>query len=1150
MLGERSSRRRNLRPRGCAPRGVPVASHRLNHRAAHPDPRPFIRTPWTGSRRPHAACRRLAWPTLVAALAGGTLPALDAHAQAAPGPAAPALPPAPPPVPPSAAPASQDVRAVDPADLTGRDFAGLRLAIDTQIGPISFSARRAAAWTEDAPLVGFSGATLGEPVQRLLLRGDVSVTLGIATFSAARAVVWAERLGPSTAPGAAPGDSLYQVAVYFDRVGNPSAEAGTGQAGDRLLVTAVVDGPLTLLADALAPGRSDEPLVLEGERRLARFLADVALPGEPLGEEAPLPREPAERFTRGLLTPGESQPFEPGSPLADADRPRPRGSAMERALAEREARGASGGAEGPLLGPRGVVTVSAGDIAYAPGPEESALIVTGGAVVQYSSLAGGGRSLELTAERAVVFLRGGAAPGASRFGAEDVLGIYLEGNVVGTDGQFTLRGPQIYYDVKGNQAVAVDAVFWTYDRRIGLPLYVRAKSLRQVAANQVVGKDVRVSASSFFSPTLSIAAREMTITRERPAGEIARTILAARDVTPRLAGLPFFYWPSFAGDSERFVLRDVRLQNSSSSGFGVRTRLDAFGLLGQRPPEGLDAELLLDGWTKRGLGLGLDASWQRESFDGSFFTYIVPQDNGVDTLTNGTDQDRDGDFRGIVTAENRLRLSESWSLFTEGAYISDPTMVDAYFEPLAETRREFITAADLRYRDDSSAFSFTARNNFNDFVANEWLLQSLGYNVNKLPEALYARPGDDLLAGVAPGLLTWTHEYRVSRMALNFDEIRADERGFRDVDEAQDAFGIRPDRRIADRLRSQGFQEGEVLRFDTRQEFTLDLSQGPVQVTPFAIGRFTGYDENFDRFAAAAGQAEEDSNLRFWGGGGVRVGTSLSRVHRDAQSRALDIDGVRHVVEPSVTVWAAGTTRDQASLPLYDEEVESIAEGGAVRAGVSQTLQTRRGGPGRARTVDFLKLNADVVYSTNQTDRESPIGRWFEYRPEQSNFGEYAVADATWQATDAVALTANVVYDIDLGQPAREIFGARVQHSRDFSTFAEMRYLNVRDATYVVAGADLRLTAKYLLRTSGTYDTNRGEVQSVDAELTREFPDFTFGLQIGYDDITDEFNVGVRVRPFGRDFRESELRRLDQSGDEGALLRESSPRAGYFTPAS
>ena len=109
--------------------------------------------------------------------------------------------------------------AVDPLDLTGRTFGGLRLPLGPVAGVVEFAASHAWVWVEQDG---------GVTTQRLLLEDGVVVTLGSTRLEAKRAVVWIERLGGE--PGAA---STHQVFVYFDGVGSLAADAGTSLRASR-----------------------------------------------------------------------------------------------------------------------------------------------------------------------------------------------------------------------------------------------------------------------------------------------------------------------------------------------------------------------------------------------------------------------------------------------------------------------------------------------------------------------------------------------------------------------------------------------------------------------------------------------------------------------------------------------------------------------------------------------------------------------------------------------------------------------------------------------------------------------------------------------------------------------------------------------------
>ncbi len=984
-------------------------------------------------------------------------------------------------------------RVGDASGITGRDFAGLRLPNEPVLGPIEFAARRCRAWTSGASRV-------------LLLSGDALVRLGLDEVSAARAVVWIERIdGGLAAPG------TYQVYAYLDRAATPEAAAGRVRlTGDRLRFVGVLspeDG-VVLRADVLedrgALSGDDARLVGEAEEAFARSLRRLVP-----GYVEPVEASPFERLPRPLtmLPRGEPGTGRAPSPPADTGTPEQVREALDALPVEAESE--------PIFATSGVVSVSGKEIRTVSGTDENALMVSGGVVVQYTDRRanqGRGRTLQVTAQRAVAFLRAGRLPEVlGSFTREDCHGIYLEGDVVATDGQYTLRSPRMYYDLSRNRAVVLDAVFWAYDERRGLPLYVRARAIHQESARQFRAESARFANAAFFEPELSVGASTVTITREEaPSGQgAARTLIDAEDITLRAGGVPFFYWPRFRGDPADQPLRDVRVENAAGSGAAIKTRWNAYTLLGIDRPHEVSADLLADFYFERGIGVGGKVGWAFPASRGNVLVYGLPDDSGEDVFTTGGRRSRDGEFRGLVLGEDRWRVDRRWTVSLEAAYVGDEGFVDALFPELAAERREFVNRALATRTEDHTQFALEARGTFNDFLANEYLRQSQGYAVNAAPEARYARIADDVLAGVAPGLVSYTSEYRAGYYGLAFDEAPMSGRGFSDA-AAQRAFGISSAQSIADRLRAEGYSEAGIYRFDTRQELSLQGRVGPVNVQPFGVARATLYEDDFAAFAPGG-----NDELRLWFGGGVRVGTELTRVFNAVDSSALDLHRLRHVVRPSATFFGAGTNIERNRLPVYTDEVESIVDGTMVRVGVDQAFQTQRGAPGRWHEVDVFTLRTHVVSSSSDAGSDGPIGRFYEARPELSNPGDYATADAAWQVTDTFALTAATVYDLDLHQQARTSAGFIIRHSPEYQSYVEAHHLNAHDSTVIALGTQYELTDKYALALGASYDASVGGWQGASVELRRRFQTVLVGGNIAYDNISGQTSFGFVLQPYG-----------------------------------
>ncbi len=1033
-------------------------------------------------------------------------------------------------------------------------------------GPLSFSAARASVWTE-------SETAAGSQVQRLLLSGDVVIRLGSYEFHAARAAVWLERIDDSAVPvaeGAAPRAGVYQVYIYFDRVGNPKAPASVSIAADRLPVRAVidVDGAVGLRFDSASRSR----------------------PADAFLGEAESVREESRRRAATGETPleGSSMPFEAERPFrqptaVDASTAKPYRNVREfrlsddaAAIEQGVARLPFGGDNAPIFAKQGVITFAAGNIVYQgkgkDGEGQAAVIASDGVTVQYVDPRTN-KGLQMQAQRVVIFLASGedgATPVGTSFGVSEVSGVYLEGDVLATDGNYTVRGPKVFYDVQKNKAILLDAVFWTYDEDRGLPFYVRADVIRQESLREFGATRARFSTSAFFEPEFSLGAQTLTIRRKEvtrttaatdPLSEPTRaglviqgggrtdsfgqsqtttiTLVEASDITLNAEGLPIFYVPDFKGDPSSMLLKDVRFENSGANGPAVKSRWNLSPLLGFQQAE---VDLLAQYYFDRGAGLGVDAGYQDEDSRGKLFALSIINDGGQDLLKPGTRREWDESTRGILLGEERITFGEHWTMFAEGSYISDETFVDAFLEPLGETRREFTSQINLARRQDNSMFSAGAKSSLNDFVANEYLLQSKGYSVQKAPELTYLRQSDRVFEDMLDiGEVFWTQEYRYSHMAMQFDEVYARERGFDTDALAQRAFGINADQRLSDSLRGAGYREDSVNRLDTRQELAAPQKLGPVDVTPFVVGRLTAYDNDFTTFSP-----QETDSTRLWASGGARATTQIQRVDDSVKSDFFDLNRMRHIVEPNVTVWHAGTNVDRKDLPVYDDEVENLAEGTMARIGLDQVWQTKRGDPiaeamGKAHSVDVFRFNSALVFSSGDVDPKNPFGRWVEFRPELSNPGNYFTGDGAWQVSSALALTGSTVYDLDTRQQDRTSGGFLIQHSPRYSSFAELRYLNPLDSTYLDLGASYQLTSRYRFTGLASYDVSNGGFQGAGGELTRSSDAYSLGLRLSYNNTTDSTSFGFVVKP-ALSARKKRVKILDDEIDSATQVTTESLR--------
>lgn len=1019
---------------------------------------------------------------------------------------------------------------------------------------------------------------------KVVLEGNVRVSLASTTLAARRAVAWVRgETGPDGREQVAVFLLLHDVGDAADASGQHAG--GVAVAAERLPVRAVLAvSDVTVRAGVREEG---EPRGEDRERwgslldaadgALARSLvpresarrafvfspAPSAVASQGEGESAPvLPK----RF-RATLGVGEGvraarSVAKPSAAPAASDVPArkpetsapPAGDAsVERATTPRAADAVDSGAgarsasvagvpglpaapSAALFAKSGTLTFSAGHVAVLSGAggggAEPAVILSDGLTFLYND-ATTGRLLQARAQRAVLFLaRGGGqddelAGLRAEFAAEEVSGVFLEGDVRVTDGDLNLRAREVYYDLAANRAIMLDATFHFVEPTRNLPLYIRAKEIRQESQRQFQARQVRFSNTAFFEPELGIGVSTATLERrerevevaedaspeeiERARRQSAYTYVTAENVTLRVNDVPFFWWPSYSGDPASPLIRDIRFENRTGSGGAARVRWNATNLLGLSRIDGLSADLQTDYYLERGAAIGTRVGWETKRHQGGLTAYALPSDEGEDVLKSGERREARGDFRGVVTLEDRFRVDDLWTVMTQGAYISDATFIDAFFEESGQSRREFTNRVRGERTNRNTQFTAEAKGTFNDFLANEWLLQSQGYSVTKLPEVAYVRQADDLLTAV-PGLLTWFSEYRAGSLQLTFDEVAMDQRGFSSAFLADRVFGIGPTESPADALRASGLTEDPVTRLDTRHELVATLQAGPVRYAPFAVVRGTAYDDDFEAFSSRAGG---NDNMRVWSSAGVRASTTIERIHDGVDSRFLDIHRLRHILEPNLTLWVAGTNVEATDLPAFDPNVDTLADGAAVRLGLAQTVLTKRGEPGRWHDARLLSLNTDFVFATEDTDATTPVGRFFDARPERSALGDFFAGDFAYRLTDATTLTASLVYDFDTHQQDVATYGVLFQHEPGFSTLVDLRYLNAQDSTIVTIVGSYELSDKYSVLISPNYNATEGEVQSIGARVNRRFSAFLASVGISYNNISGETSFSFVLQPYG-----------------------------------
>ena len=948
----------------------------------------------------------------------------------------------------SVAVTAQEIQFRD-VQIKGDRLSGVVLPVLPRDAEIKILALRADAWTVD-------------DTKRLVLTTDIVISIGTYTFQSEKASVWINRM-PSEL------GVVSQIAVYMPTSTRTGGRAALGAEGKDLLIVGSTLGGINMDVALLTPKKptNQQAFIQQSENRLAGYIqrlqvGETKLSTHPEVIASPLPVNEDETLISQVPVQQIKQPW--------------------------------------LRSKSGIMSITADNVELETGETENTITIVGNVVLELRSTSGID-DMQMTADRAVIFTDPGSVRdmAAGKIESQDIRGIYLEGNVLvdSNHGDYLVRSPQAYYDFTTDNAMLVEAVLRTYAMHGTVPLFVRAKEMRQVAVNQWTAQGVQVSTSSFATPDLAIGSREITLT-EQPDGNM---FIDSSHNTLRMGGLPVFYWPHYAGEANDIPLHKVKFGYKKTFGSFLETEWDLFTLLGVQQPAGLGIDLKLDGYKARGAGVGLDAHYNFDNHKGELDTYFL-SDAGSQKTSSGVEMDVPDHQRGYILWENQTKLSEHWSLQAQLSYISDPTFMSVWRQSDFYNRREFETSLYAKYQKENWAFTAFASHDLNKFISNSWLLASRQYAVEKAPELGLFRYADDLFNGA----VTWSSETRITRERMRFQDGTPASNGLKRRAFPMPGGGFLGNNQpFTDLFAARGLTEEFKNRLTTRHEFAAPFTVGAFKFAPFASMQA---DVRIGDDNAAA----NDKDTKWFSTVGLRASTQVQRIYNDVDNAILDLHRLRHVIEPYATLWYGSGSVDPMTIEQYNPLVDNVSTGAAAWVGVKNTLQTWRGGPGRWYEVDWLTVDVSVLTVDSKATRRYDTPQFFSWRPEYSSLEDSVMADSIWQISDGVALLGNGTWLTDNGRMVRGSVGAELDHGKDVRTFIEYREIANNDDQYLALGLQYKLSKRYSFNASPTWNMKEDDLQNLRLNLTRHYPDFDLVGQVTHNSIKDETQYGIAFR--------------------------------------
>jgi len=717
------------------------------------------------------------------------------------------------------------------------------------------------------------------------------------------------------------------------------------------------------------------------------------------------------------------------------------------------------------------------------------------------------RRLELQADNIAVFLSGQASepnrPAIAErlglgLGLEQVRAIYLEGDVQMAEDGRSIRCEQLYYDLQARKALAVRAVLWTFSPQRGVPIYVRAGRLRQVAQDAFSAEDAVLTTSEFYVPQVSFSAAKVliadTTSVDSANGNLSDRSFVAEmnDVRVKVYDRTLVRLPKVRGDlaGADVPLRSMRAGYDGIWGPSVETRWHLSKLLGLQSPQGTDGAVLLDYYGKRGPGAGLEIDYERDTHFGRVLGYGI-YDSGEDTLgriPQRRDIEPPDKGRGRFTVQHRQFLPRQWQLTGEVSYLSDENFLEQYYRREFNIDKEQETLIHLKRINGNQGFSLVAKGRINEFAD----------TVEETPGAQFHWVGQSLFND----RLTFYSDSSAGRFRYRSGE------------------GAKPPE-----------SEGAFTLLSTRNELDMPLRLGAAKVVPFAAVTF-GYEDGAGFTVDVHNNPVDGGHEAWFGEAGVR-GTSGSwwRVYPGVRSRFWDMEQVRHVITP------------RAMAVSYWQSEPAVEQRDVFGLGLSQRLQTRRGIGNKQRTVDWLQWDLDFVWVNDEAeDAPSPnyliwsepfvplLDRFSRRLPPVDRrtstlFGSYRDhigTDLVWRLTDSTSILADGYYDMQ-DQVVRQA-DIGISHVRwpDLSYYVGSRYirdfdngLGQKGTNAVTVAVTYKIDPRYTVVLSEQYDFEyKAGIRSA-LTLIRQYHRLNYGITVGADQSLDEVSISLGLWPQG-----------------------------------
>ena len=726
------------------------------------------------------------------------------------------------------------------------------------------------------------------------------------------------------------------------------------------------------------------------------------------------------------------------------------------------------------------------------------------------------------------------------------LEIYMEGNIIFREGDRVVTADRMYYDATRKLGVILDAELLTPMKGYAGLIRLKAEIIRQLDPDHFVAFDGLITTSRMGNPRYALTSNAITFTDQQiPAvdpltgaaidsqtGEQMvehERLVESRNNFLRVGGVPILWWPKMATDLEdpRFYIDGLAVRNDNIFGTQLSVDLDTYQIFGVRtPPRGTKWKLDIDYFSERGPGGGTRFNYDRDDFfgipgdtNGRVDAWFI-HDTGKDNLGfRRRSLEPDTEFRGRARWQHRQYLENGYQVTAEVGWISDRNFLEQYFENEWDRQKDQITGVEIKRLLDNQSYSLSVDGRLNGFFTQtEWL-----------PRADHFWLGQSLFGD----RVTW------------FEHTSIGYARFKSASPPTDPAEINITNPLAWESNAAGVRIPEVTgeRFATRHEFDLPLEAGPFKVVPFVLGEFAHWGEDL------AGNDLQRAYIHT----GARASIPFWSVDPTVNNQLLNVNGLAHKIVWDVEFSYTDASKDVRELPLYDplddDNVEAFRRrmvdltfngqpnqlgllqvplqfderlyavrsgmGGwvtgptevvddllAVRTGVRQRWQTKRGRPGEQRIIDWITLDANAT--------------WFP-KANEDNFGEsigLVDYDFRWHVGDRFTLLSSGVFDFfsDAGRVV-SVGGFITRPPRGSLYMGFNSYEGPFESNVFTTSLGYRLSTKWITNYSTAIDLKDATNVTHSLLLTRIGESILFRMGFVINESKDVFGLNFMIEP-------------------------------------